>query len=197
MNMKVPWYLISLLLASVRCRGEVLHPTDKRTWEFPSSNGRVVAHLTSTPSTVDRRDVYSLQITCKGSCPDVVEEAGFLTTVTHDMETAGLAPGRVVAIRLDLREPDVSKRLSKAACDSQAWINAKPVDHGVIVADMLNAIGAYDAFNPVFAKYGLSVKVSHAEYVSTMDPRKTGLCSTAAPRVPSSATLDLTLRKMP
>jgi CHC2 zinc finger len=83
----------------------------------------------------------------------------------------------------------------KAEGNSQTWINSKPVDHGAIVAELLNAIGAYDAFNPAFAQYGLSVEVSHAEYVSTMNPRKTGLCSTAASSVPLSATLDLTLRR--
>lgn len=188
-------YLSSLLLISVVCQGEILQPTDKRTWEFPTSNGRVIARLTSTPSTADRRDVYSLQITCNGSCPSVEEEAGFLRKITLDMENTGLAPSRIVAIHLDLLEPDVSRRLSQAACQSQAWIDAKPVDHGIIVARLLNAIGAYNDFSRVFDQYGLSVEVGHAEYVSTINPREAGLCSAGALHVPSSATLELVLRK--
>lgn len=195
MTMKQLLYLISLQLVSLLCQGEVLRPTDKRSWEFPTPNGQVVARLTATPSTSDHIDVYSLQILCKGNCPDVMEEADFLKTVAHDMEAAGLAPSRVVSIHLDLREPDVSRRLSKSACASQAWINAKPVDYGVVVVGLLNAAGAYDAFNSAFEPYGLLVEVSHAEYISTIDPRKNGLCSTEAARVPSGATLELILRK--
>jgi hypothetical protein len=194
MKMKFLRFLVPLLLVAGAIASELLPIIEKRTWHFPASSGQVIVRLTSTPSTIDGRDVYSLQIICKSACPELQEEAGYLKTVTKDMTSDGWPPGRIVMIHLQAREPDVSKRLTLAAYDSQAWIKAQPSDYGPVIVRLLNEIGAYNEFNDVLAAYGFTVKVSHAENISTINPRQIGLSSRLVSRLPTSASLEMVLQ---
>jgi hypothetical protein len=158
-------------------------------------HGSVIIRLTSTPSTDSGKAIYTLQIIAGKSTPSVVEEAALLKEVTVAMQNDGMSPTRIAAINLEVREPDVSKQLSMAAYESKEWRDAKASDYGVIVIKLLNSIRAYDAFDHLFAQYGLSVEVTHAEYISTVRPEQLGLKRNGLSGLPSSATLDMVLRR--
>jgi hypothetical protein len=110
------------------------------------------------------------------------------------MQSEGMSPTRVVAINLELREPDVSKQLSMAAYESKEWRDAKASEYGAVVVKLLNSVRAYDAFIRLFAQYGLTVEVTHAEYISTIRPEQIGLGRNGLSKLPSSATLNMVLR---
>jgi hypothetical protein len=165
--------------------------TCQRDWKFP---GSVTVRLVSNPSTEDGTAVYTLQIIAGKTAPSVAEEAAFLKAVTAAMQAEGMPPDRIAAINLELREPGAGRQLSMAAYKSKAWRGAKPSDSGLIVAKLLNSIRAYDAFNQLFGRYGLTVEVAHAEYISTIRPEEIGLKPNGVHRLPSGATLNLVLR---
>jgi hypothetical protein len=164
----------------------------ERDWKFP---GSVTVRLASNPSTMDGNAVYTLQIIAGKATPSVADEAAFLKAVTAAMQAEGMPPDRIAAINLELREPDAGRQLSLAAYKSKAWRGAKAADYGLLVAKLLNSIRAYGAFNELFGRYGLSVEVAHAEYVSTIRPEEIGLKPNGVHRLPSGATLNLVLRR--
>jgi hypothetical protein len=166
----------------------------QRDWKFP---GSVTVRLASNPSTADGNAVYTLQIIAGKATPSVAEEAAFLKVVTAAMQAEGMPPDRIIAIELELREPDASRQLSLAAYKSKAWRGAKAADTGLLVAKLLNSIRAYGAFNELFSHYGLTVEVAHAEHVSTVTPEEIGLKPNGVRRLPSGATLNLVLRRGP
>ena len=194
--MRALLYFLFFALATAACSGEPVHPVGKRSWEFQSGEGSVVLEVTSVPSTLDHQPVYSVQIIRRGAAPPVTDEADFLRTVVANMDHEGMRPARISFIKLELGEPDVSHRLAAAALDSDAWRNAKPADHGRVIAQLLNSVGAYEAFDTVLAPYGLSTNVNHAEYISTSTPEKLGLHKGSIPSVPVGATLEIGLRKI-
>jgi hypothetical protein len=191
------WFLFLLLgaFSAYQCGADALQPVSQRDWKFPMADGSVTIRLTSAPSTEDGKAVYALQIIAGRAAPSVVDEAAFLRTVTLAMQSEGMSPTRIAAINLELREPDVSKQLSMAAYESIKWRDAKTADYGVVVAELLNSVRAYEAFSQVFGEYGLAVEVTHAEYISTIRPEQIGLKRNGLSRLPSSATLDMVLRR--
>lgn len=193
--MKPLLFLLLAALSASQCGADTLQPVSQRDWKFPVAHGSVTVRLTTTPSTDDGKSVYVLQIIAGKAAPSVVDEAAFLKAVTIAMQSEGMSPTRVVAINLELREPDVSKQLSMAAYESKEWRNAKPSDYGAIVAKLLNSVRAYDAFNQLFGQYGLTVEVAHAEYISTVRPEQLGLKRNGLSGLPSSATLEMVLRR--
>lgn len=196
--MKTFLFLLLTTLSVYQCRADTVQPISQKDWKFPTADGSVTVRLTTTPSTDDGKAVYVLQIIAGRAAPSVVDEAGILKAVTVAMQSEGMSPTRVAAINLELREPDVSRQLSTAAYESKEWHGAKPSNYGMIVAKLLNSVGAYDAFNQIFDQYGLTVEVARASYISTIRPEQIGLKRNGIPRLPSSATLDIVLRhKMP
>jgi hypothetical protein len=193
--MKFFLFLLLATLSAYQCGADTLQPISQRDWKFPMADGSVTVRLTSTPSTDDGKAVYALQIIAGRAKPSVDDEAAFLKTVTVAMQSEGMSPTRIAAINLELREPDVSKQLSMAAYESKEWRDAKASDYGVIVAKLLNSVRAYDAFNQLFGQYGLTVEVTRAEYISTIRPEQIGLKRNGLSRLPSSATLDMVLRR--
>lgn len=191
------YFLILFLgtLLTYQCRADALQPTAQRDWTFPVDHGSVIIRLTSSASTISDKPIYALQIIVGKAAPSVADEAAFLKTVTAAMQSDGMSPTRIAAIILDLREPDASKQLSTAAYESKEWRDAKPSDYGVVVTKLLNSIRAYDAFNQLFAQFGLSLEVSHAEYISTIKPEQLGLKPNGLSGLPSGATLDMVLRR--
>jgi hypothetical protein len=193
--MKSFLFIVFTALVAYSCSADTVQPISQRDWSFPIANGPVIVRLTSTLSTEDGKPIYALQIIAGRASPTVVNEAVFLNAVTSSMESEGMPPTRITAINLELREPDVSKQLSMAAYRSQEWRDAKVSDYGPIVARLLNSIRAYDSFNHLFGQYGLTVEVAQAEYISTIRPEQIGLNQGEVSRLPSSATLEMVLRR--
>ena len=111
------------------------------------------------------------------------------------MQSDGMSPARIAAINLELREPDAKKAIAMAAYQSSEWRNAKASDYGMIVTKLLNSIHAYDPFDQLLSQYGLSVKVSHAEYISTVRPEQLGLKQNGLAVLPYGATLEMVLQR--
>jgi hypothetical protein len=193
--MKAFLFLLLATLSAYQSGAGTLRPSSQRDWAFPTGDGSVTVRLTTTSSTDDGKAIYVLQIIAGRAAPSVVDEVAFLKAVTETMQSEGMSPTRVVAINLELREPDVSKELSMAAYESKEWRDAKPADCGVIVAKLLNSIHAYDSFGQLFDQYGLTVEVARASYISTIRPEQIGLKRNGISRLPSNATLDMVLRR--
>ena len=166
--------------------------TCQRDWKFP---GSVTVRLALNPGTENGNAVYTLQIIAGKTAPSVAQEGAFLQAVTVAMQAEGMPPDRIAAIDLELREPDAARQLSMAAYKSKAWRSAKAADYGLIVAKLLNSARIYRTFSELFGRYGLTVEVAHAEYVSTVRPEQIGLKPNGVHRLPSGATLHLVLRR--
>jgi hypothetical protein len=187
-----------LIAAFPACAGysAPLQATNQKDWQFPTANGPAVVRVVSMQSTEDGKPIYSLQIITGRTGPSVIDEATFLATVTKSMSDEGMPPTRIVALHLELKEPDVQRRLSTAAYESDEWRSANASSAGRIVVKILNSIGAYEPLNQVFRKFGLVAEVSNAEYITTISPESLGLKRNGVPDLPSSATLELVLRQV-
>ena len=181
-------------VAATKIPCEHSHAVEVKAWTFPSQGGLVTMRLTSTLSTIDGRDSYTLQIIWKDTTPNVTDEASYLRNVIEDMEKSGLSPRRIVAIDLEAREPDVSAHLARVAYMSPEWANSDPSNDALIVAKLLNSIDAYEPFNEIFRRYGLTGTVAGAWYISVAPSKQLG----PGPRanrvdVPTGATIEFVL----
>ncbi|HEX4824974.1 MAG TPA: hypothetical protein VFV19_11750 [Candidatus Polarisedimenticolaceae bacterium] len=190
-------WLLCAALATSTCSGETLRPSTQRDWTFPFADGPVIVRLTSTPSVEDGAAVYTVQLIAGKAAPSVTDEAAFLADVTAAMGHEGMSPTRIVLIVLEIREPDVSKRLSIAAYSSKEWRDATPSESGAVVAKLLNSIHAYESFNVLLRRYGVAVEVAHAEHISTVRAEQLGLKPNGIAALPSTATLELVARREP
>jgi hypothetical protein len=82
-----------------------------------------------------------------------------------------------------------------AAYESKEWRHAKASEYAAVVVKLLNSVRAYEAFTKLFAQYGLTVEVAHAEHISTIRPEQIGLERNGLSELPSGATLDMVLRR--
>jgi hypothetical protein len=196
-NMKQIMLLLSLAFVGVYAgHSAPVQPSMQRDWNFPTANGPVTVRVSAVPSRQDGKSVYTLQIISGRAEPSVIDEAAFLRSVTKSMESEGMQPTRIVALHLELCEPDVSNQLSRAAYESTEWRGANTSNAGFVVVKLLNSIGAYEPFNRVFSQYGLALKVSNAEYISTKSPEQLGLKRNGVSSLPTRATLEIVLRHM-
>ena len=192
--MKALLVAIIILRNSKICCAEAFD--SNKEWEFPVDDGVVKIRLTGNISTIDREMIYSLQIIGRNAQPSLQTEVEILKVVTQDMEEENMLPQRITDIILEIREPDISKQLSVSAYNSKIWANAKKEDFGEAIVKILNSTKAYSSFDKIFNKYGLEVKVSHAEYISLIKPEQIGFKSDTVSALPSKATLVLTLHKI-
>jgi hypothetical protein len=194
--MKTLMSIALLLLAVNICSAEELqHSNLEREWQFPLAQGTVKIELSGMISPIDGREVYTLQIIDGIVEPNVTSEAKFLETVVHEMEKEGMSPQRIDMILLELREPDIRKRLHRAAYASKMWKQAERSDRERVVVNLLNSIGAYSAFDRVLNQYGLKVKVGWAEYLSMIKPAEVGLKGGTVSALPDTATLEIGVRE--
>jgi hypothetical protein len=173
----------------------------KKTWEFNLPGGEVKIALLNNPSLPK---VSSLEILYDGEAhPSVAEEVGFIREVLHQLPAIGVDPHNLRSISMrGFAEPEVTQRVAIAALHSKAWQSFTTVKGGAerVVQDLLNSLGAYDAFNTAFEEYGLRVKVRAVEKVSSarcLDLKISDtLCSIHHnPRVPTGANLEFGIEK--
>jgi hypothetical protein len=138
-----------------------------------------------------------------GSLPSLAEEVGFIREVLHQLPGLGVDPHGLSIISMrGFAEPGVLQRVALAALHSKAWRSRVTVSGGAerIVEDLLNSLGAYDAFNGALEEYGLRIKTVGAEKVASAhclelrisDP----LCDVHHNvQVPTGANLTLVLEK--
>jgi hypothetical protein len=173
----------------------------KRTWEFKAQQGVVKISLfadSSSPKSSSLEILYDDE-----AHPSLMEEVGFVREVLHQLPTLGVDPGSVHSICMrGFAEPEVAQRVAIAALHSRAWGTFTTTAGGAerVVEDMLNATGAYDAFNEAFKEYGLVMSVKGVEKVASArclglklsDPSCTPQHN---PRVPVGANLCLIFQK--
>jgi hypothetical protein len=194
--MKASIILAFLILNIWDCKADESLYHINREWRFPLGSGAVTISLAKMKSTIDGQEIYSLRVMSEHAEPSVHDETEFLGSVTRDMEKEGMQPQRIVGIIIDLRESEIRKRLSNAASTSEIWLKSKPSEYESAVVKLLNSIEAYGSFNKVFNSYGLKVEVAHAEYISLIKPIQSGAKNSNALALPSSATLQLILKKI-
>lgn len=140
----------------------------KKSWEFKAQRGTVRIDLLTD---VSRPQAPSLTISYGDSPqPSLSEEAGFIRQVLEQLSALGVDPGKLGAVHMrGFAEPEVRQRLATAALHSRAWRSRATSVGGAerVVEDLMNSVGAYDEFNAAFKDYGLRVKVTGVEKVSS------------------------------
>lgn len=115
----------------------------------------------------------------------VAQEASVMDEAIQAMLQVGRKPSDLKGIRLDwVMEPEIMDKLAVAGYSNKHWQQCRktwnPPPH-VVLQELLDQTRPYDAFNPLFNKYGLRVKkvyvgekVQHAKYSSLKIPYPPG-----------------------
>ncbi|HEV3481169.1 MAG TPA: RHS repeat-associated core domain-containing protein [Candidatus Acidoferrales bacterium] len=192
----------SMGLAAAKLQLEPLRPT--RTWEFRVERGTVRINLL-VQSYASRTNVPSLEILYEnGAHPSLSNEARFLQKVLNDLPPLGVDPRNVTAISMrGFAEPEVRQRVAMAALHSKAWQSRATSVGGAerVVENLMNSVGVYDEFNAAFRDYGLRVKVTGVEKVSSDRCLNLKIPDLRCdihhnPQLPTGANFDLALEAM-
>jgi hypothetical protein len=192
-------FLVPLLF---ELQGQLLHERWSKTWKFNSRGKDLTIELkVGLPG---RQQASSMTISSEGtSGPGLAEEIMLVGQVIQEMPSLGANPRELVAMHLFIQEPDVRARLAIAAAQSEKWRSAIKTKSGGgdVVAEILNKLGAYNAFNDVLRDYGLEVaNVGGVEEILT--DKLGNVDSINVPKgierstiVPTGASIDIALRK--
>ena len=180
-----------------------LQSQPKKTWEFKAQRGTVTIELfvnsyPGHPAIPSLDMIYS-----DDSEPSLGEEAVFIREVLHQLPGLGVDPRSLSVVSMrGFAEPEVVQRVAVAALHSKAWRSRVTVSGGAerVVEDLLNSLGAYDAFSIALEEYGLRIKTIGAEKVSSakcLDLKiSDALCNAHHNvQVPTGANLTLALEK--
>lgn len=199
-------FLTAILCSFIGMSLGALFATDwqtqaKKTWEFKAQQGVVKIALLADSSSPKSS---SLEILYDGEAhPSLKEEVGFVREVLHQLPPLGVDPGSVHSICMrGFAEPEVAQHVAIAALHSRAWGTFTTTAGGAerVVEDMLNATGAYDAFNEALKEYSLVISVQGVEKVASARCLGLKLADPSCtlkhnPRVPVGANLCLILLK--
>lgn len=167
----------------------------RKALEFRVQKGAVIVQITA--GLPWNQQASSLTIASEyGTNPTLTEETEFLRETLRQMPAFGADPRKISFIILSgIRESEVRQRLATAALHSKQWRLAIKTSKGISKAlvELLNSIGAYDAFNDVFNNYGLKVVVGAAENIAVEEM----MVSNTSDRykVPIDANLTLNLER--
>jgi hypothetical protein len=197
--------IVATLIAvtSVQLQATNLQSQPAKTWEFKAQRGTLTIEL-FVNSYPGRPDIPSLDmIYSDDSRPSLGEEVGFIREVLHQLPGLGVDPHTLSVISMPgFAEPEVQQRVAIAALHSKEWRSRVTVLGGGerVVADLLNSLGAYDAFNGALEEYGLYIKAIGAEKVASakcLDLKiSDALCNAHHNvQVPTGANLTLALEK--
>ena len=171
----------------------------KKNWEFTTQPGivRIVLMVDSSSPNVSMLDILYE----RGAHPSVSEEARFLREVLHELPDLGVDQQSLRAISMrGFAEPEVTKNLVIAALNSKEWYSSLKGGSGRVVEDLLNSLGAYNAFNDALAEYGLVLKVGGVEKVASARCSELKIADAPCrvhhnPQVPVGANITLSIYK--
>lgn len=169
--------VLSAVLGAV-CRLHAEEPETRRLWKFQSKEGVVEIELTRVVGK-DGRKPTSLHIYSSNGAPRYVsEEAKFLSAVLDDLPKDGIDVQSLDWISFQFNEPDAISKVAVSAALSKQWRDAlksrKTPTIYALVTSFLNNSGAYNEWDAVFRKHGLTLRAVEVEEVIMERFSKTG-----------------------
>jgi len=160
------------------------NPSDpEKKWRFEGKAGVVEVKLTSYNNhgiTVSSLEIYAPD----GTPRSVTEEAQFLATVLDDFPKVGVNIHSLDQISFRFSEPEAIKKVAIDAASSKQWRGALKTNRASVinplVTSFLNESHAYQEWDSVFKKYGLTIRVAGVEEVIVEPFSKLGISCPAA-----------------
>jgi hypothetical protein len=181
-------------------------PEFQKTWKFDGKEGAVEVKLTRYANDNGAK-ATSLQIysSVDATPRSVPEEAEFLASVLDDLPKAGIDIRSLDWISVRCNEPEAIKRVAASAASSRQWRDAlKTGQVSVIypvVTSFLRESHAYQEWETVFRKHGLTLRVAGVEEVLVEPFSKAGInCPSAADcnglQVPRDAFVEMSIKSI-